>query len=132
MARRKAPKPSSIGRTAPRKPDDSRLPSPNPVTNMVIADIVLRGAGSLLRQRLEKGLLTGQLASDKAARLVEKRSVVSALALWGASRLAMRSPVGLVVVAGGLAAKVLYDRGKHVQARRRARKSAALAPDSES
>lgn len=128
MARRKAPN----KRTTTRKPDESRLPSPNPVTNMVIADIVLRGAGSLLRQRLEKGLLTSQLDGDKAHHLVESRGVVSALALWGASRLAMRSPVGLAVVAGGLAAKVLYDRGKQVQARHRTRKSAKPVSGSES
>lgn len=128
MARRKA----QNKRTATRKPDESRLPSPNPVTNMVIADIVLRGAGSLLRQRLEKGLLTSQLDGDKAHHLVESRGVVSALALWGASRLAMRSPVGLAVVAGGLAAKVLYDRGKQVQTRRRTGKSAKPVSGSES
>ena len=39
---------------------------------MIIADVVLRGAGSMLRQRLEKGLLTGQLDGDKARRMVEK------------------------------------------------------------
>jgi hypothetical protein len=44
----------------------------------------------------------------------------------------MRSPVGLAVVAGGLAAKVLYDRGKQVQARRRTRKSAKPVSGSES
>jgi hypothetical protein len=128
MARRNA----SGKRTATPEQGDSRLPSPDPVTNMVIADIVLRGAGAMLRQRLEKGLLTGQLEADKAKRLVESRGVIGSLALWGASRLAMRSPVGLAVVAGGLAAKVLYDRGKQVQVRRRARKSAAPAPDSDS
>jgi hypothetical protein len=128
MARRKAPN----KRTTTRKPDESRLPSPNPVTNMVIADIVLRGAGSLLRQRLEKGLLTSQLDGDKAHHLVESRGVVSALALWGASRLAMRSPVGLAVVAGGLAAKVLYDRGKQIEAKRRKRKSPPALPPADS
>ena len=107
MARRKAPKPSKTKRAGTATPDESRLPSPDPVTNLVIADIVLRGAGSLLRQRLERGLLTGQLESDKAKRLVESRSMVSALALWGASRLATRSPLGLAVVAGGLAAKAV-------------------------
>ena len=132
MAKAKAKRPSTTGRTAPRTPDDSRLPSPDPVTNMVIADIVLRGAGAMLRQRLEKGLLTGQLEADKAKRLVESRGVIGSLALWGASRLAMRSPVGLAVVAGGLAAKVLYDRGKQVQARRGARESAAPPADSDS
>ena len=119
MARRKP-----VGKP-PATPGESRLPSPDPVTNLVIADIVLRGAGSLLRQRLEKGLLTGQLEADKAKRLVEGRGVASTLALWGASRLATRSPVGLAVVAGGLAAKVLYDRGKRLEAKRRARKAEA-------
>ena len=118
MARRKAKaKHTSAGTTG--KPS---LPSPDPVTNLVIADIVLRGAGSLLRRKLEKGLLTGQLDGDKAHRLVEGRGMVSTMALWGASRLATRSPAGLAVVAGGLAAKVLYDRGKRLEAKRRARK----------
>lgn len=120
MARRK----SKGARAETDGTGESRLPSPDPVTNLVIADIVLRGAGSLLRQRLEKGLLTGQLESDKARRLVESRGMVSTLALWGASRLATRSPAGLAVVAGGLAAKVLYDRGKRIEAKRRAKRAA--------
>lgn len=128
MARRK----SKGARKETDGSGESRLPSPDPVTNLVIADIVLRGAGSLLRQRLEKGLLTGQLESDKARRLVESRGMVSTLALWGASRLATRSPAGLAVVAGGLAAKVLYDRGKRIEARRRAKKTAPQAePDAD-
>ena len=127
MARRK-PKGTSKG---PASPGDSRLPSPDPVTNLVIADIVLRGAGNLLRQKLEKGLLTGQLDNEKAKKLVESRGITSKVALWGASRLATRSPVGLAVVAGGLAAKVLYDRGKAIEAKRRGRK-AALPPPPES
>ncbi|MBI1402182.1 MAG: hypothetical protein GC147_03080 [Porphyrobacter sp.] len=115
MARRKLlPKRAGTG-----KAGETPMPSPDPVTNLVIADIVLRGAGMLLRKRLEKGLLTGQLASDKARRAVENRGMVSTVALWSASRLATRSPVGLAVVAGGLAAKVLYDRGKRVGPKRR-------------
>lgn len=120
------------GRARTDSGSESRLPSPDPVTNLVIADIVLRGAGSLLRHRLEKGLLTGQLEADKAKRLVESRGVASTLALWGASRLATRSPVGLAVVAGGLAAKVLYDRGKRIEAKRRARKASAKDSAAES
>lgn len=118
MARRKSPgKRSNTGVSG-----TSRLPSPDPVTNLVIADIVLRGAGSLLRRKLEKGLITGQLDGDKARRLIEGRGMVSSVALWSASKLATRSPAGLAVVAGGLAAKVLYDRGKRLEAKRRARK----------
>jgi hypothetical protein len=128
MARRK-PKGTAEG---PAKQGDARLPSPDPVTNLVIADIVLRGAGNLLRRRLEKGLLTGQLEADTAKKLFENRGIASTLALWGASRLATRSPVGLAVVAGGLAAKVLYDRGKAIEGRRRKRKAPPVLPPADS
>ncbi len=111
---------------------DSHLPSPDPATNLVIADIVLRGAGSMLRRRLEKGMLTGQLDGEKARFLVENRGMVSTLTLWGASKLATRSPAGLAIVIGGLAAKVLYDRGKRIEARRRARKPSHTPPDGKS
>ncbi len=123
MARRKSPAKAQAKTRGDTS--ESRLPSPDPVTNLVIADIVLRGAGSLLRQKLEKGLITGQLDGDKARQLVEGRGMASSLALWGASRLATRSPIGLAVVAGGLAAKVLYDRGKRIEAKRRAKKQSA-------
>jgi len=97
----------------------------DPLTNVVIADIVLRGAGILLRQRLEKGLIAGQVPRERVRRLVEERSILTTAALYGASRLATRSPLGLALVAGGLAAKVLYDRGKRIEAERRARRLSA-------
>lgn len=119
MARRKSsPDPDRLGKSG-EKP----LPSSNPITNMVIADIVMRGASVMLRQRVEKGLLTGQLAKEQATRLVEQRGAMTTLALWGASRIATRSPLGLALVAGGLAAKVFYDRGKRLEAKRRTKKA---------
>ncbi len=119
MARRKSPgKPTA----APGKGSEDGGLSSNPVTNMVIADIVMRGASAVLRKRVETGMLTGTLAADQATKLVNKRGLISTVALWGASRLATRSPLGLVVVAGGLAAKVFYDRGKLLEAKRRPRK----------
>ncbi|MFO6445971.1 hypothetical protein ACLBKU_02385 [Erythrobacter sp. NE805] len=99
------------------------LPSPEASTNLVIADIVLRAAGGLLRDRLEKGLITRHHDNDpKAHRLVDKRGVAASAMLWGASHLARRSPIGLAVVAGGLAAKVFYDRGKRLEAQRKAKR----------
>jgi len=107
--------------TAAGKPGLS-LPSPDAATNLVIADIVLRAAGGLLRDRLEKGLISRHHDNDpKARRMVDKRGLASSALLYGASRLARRSPLGLVVVAGGLAAKVFYDRGKRLEAERKAR-----------
>lgn len=123
MVKQRAPgKRSDIG-----KPEPSHLPSPDPATNLVIADIVLRGASVLLRKRLEKGLLTRQVDRDRAMRLVDNRGMISTLALWGASRLATRSPIGLAVVAGGIAAKVMYDRGKRLKSGRQRRKPSRSA-----
>lgn len=106
----------------PTGPGGVPLPSPVAGTNLVIADIVLRAAGGLLRDRLEKGLLVKSYDQTKADKLVDGRGVASSLALWGASHLARRSPLGLAVVAGGLAAKVFYDRGKRLEKKRPARK----------
>lgn len=104
------------------------LPSPKAATNLVIADIVLRAAGGMLRNRMEKGMLIKSYDAAKAERLVDGRSLATSLALWGASRLARRSPLGLAVVTGGLAAKVLYDRGKQLEQKRAAHKAARKAP----
>lgn len=124
--------PAASGDATPTGPGGLPLPSPIAGTNLAIADIVLRAAGGMLRKRMEKGLLVASYDKAKADKLVDGRSVATNVALWGASRMATRSPVGLAVVAGGLAAKVLYDRGKRLQARRRARSRAKPAADSES
>lgn len=102
------------------------LPMPSPVagTNIMIANIILRAAGGLLRDRMEKGLLINSHDKASAERLINGRSVTASMALWGASHLARRSPFGLAVVASGLAAKVFYDRGKRIEANRRVRKDA--------
>ena len=120
----------------PAKPSTTKpglpLPSPQVSTNVVIADIVLRAAGGLLRDRLEKGLIVRHPdGTDKADQLVAKRGIARSALLWGASSIARRSPLGLAVVAGGLAAKVLYDRGKALEAKRGKAKAKAQ-PDAES
>lgn len=106
-----------------KRPGDLPLPSPLAGTNLVIADILLRAAGGLLRNRMEKGLLSRSYDKTKADKMVDGRGLAASVALWGASRIATRSPLGLAVVAGGLAAKVFYDRGKKLEAQRRARKT---------
>lgn len=107
--------------TDPAKPGP-KLPSPVASTNLVIADIVLRAAGGLLRDQMERGLLTRHYDKRKADKLVDKRGIAASAVLWGASRLARRSPIGFAVVAGGLAAKVFYDRGKRLETKRTTKK----------
>ena len=137
MARGKRPgrgndtEPMATGSAAPPEPTGlGGLPLPSPVasTNLVIADILFRAAGGLLRDRMEKGLIVKSYDAAKAEKLVDGRGLAASVALWGASHLARRSPMGLAVVAGGLAAKVFYDRGKRLEKKRSPRKT----PNSES
>jgi len=97
------------------------LPSPNPTTNLLIADVVLRGFSLLARRNVEKRVAKASMVDKdeaEAERLVKGKSIVTTIGLYGASRLATRSPAGLGLVATGLAAKTLYDRGKARQRRR--------------
>ena len=96
------------------------VPSTNPATNLVIADVVLRGISLLLRKNIEKKVAKASYGDESRAHdLVKGRTIGTSLALYGASRLATRSPLGLGVVTGALIAKTLYDRGKTRQRQRR-------------
>ena len=118
-----APPAAAVTKSNPTGPAGLPLPSPVAGTNLVIADIVLRAAGGMLRNRMERGLLVKSYDKAKADKLVDGRGLATSVALWGASHLARRSPIGLAVVAGGLAAKVFYDRGKRLEAKRKAGKT---------
>lgn len=134
MAQTKTPsKPST---KSPRKPTDRAareldaqvsqskvdpprlLPSPEATTNLLIADIIVRSASRLFRQSVERRVVKASASDEREAEdLLDGATLIKSLALYGASKLATRSPVGLGVVAGGLALKTLYDRGKARQRR---------------
>lgn len=101
------------------KPDALPGPSTNPATNLIIADIVMRGVGRIVRNSLHKGVLRTRYSRDKAKNIVENRSAVQTLAIYGITKIATRSVPGALLVGGGLVAKTLYDRG---QSRRVAKK----------
>lgn len=110
--------PELTGETeAPRASSRSLpLPSDNPVTNLLIADIVLRGASSLLRRNVEKSVAKASTQTrEEAHEVLDGRTLITTLGLYGASKLATRSLPGLALVTGGLVLKTLYDRGKTVQ-----------------
>ena len=94
-------------------------PSPNPATNLLLHDVLLRAGGRVLRNTLEKGLLSNRYGSQGAKKMVENRSVVQAMASYAVARLATRSVPGAILVGGGLLAKTLFDRaGSRRQAQR--------------
>ena len=95
-------------------------PSPNPATNAIIHEIVLRSVGRLARQTVEKGLLQRRYGRDLAAKAIENRSLVHTLATYGVTKFATRSVPGALTVGGALLAKTLWDRS---QSKRSARRS---------
>ena len=85
-------------------------PSPDPKTNLLLADLALRGGALLARRGIERGLLGRRYASDKARKIIKGRSLGETMLSAAVSRLAMGSVPGAILVGGGLLAKTLYDR----------------------
>ncbi|MCB2080066.1 MAG: hypothetical protein KDE55_20520 [Novosphingobium sp.] len=92
-------------------------PSPNPKTNLVLADIALRGGSMLLRRGVERGILGIKYNPEKARKIMKGRTVGESLAGAMIARLATRSIPGAILVGGGILAKTLYDRKKGQQAK---------------
>ncbi|MEM6857955.1 MAG: hypothetical protein AAF559_08795 [Pseudomonadota bacterium] len=105
------------------------LPSPDAATNLLLADIILRSASTLFRRSVESKIVHASAKTKaEADALLSGQTMIKTLALYGASKLATRSPVGLGFVAGSLALKTFYDRGK---ARRRRLTDEAIAQEGE-
>jgi hypothetical protein len=93
--------------------------SPNPATNLLIHDILLRSGGRVLRLGLEKGLLRNRYGKSTAKEIVENRSIMQTLASYAVARVATRSVPGAIVVGGGILAKALLDRRQSRRAAKR-------------
>lgn len=101
-------------------------PSPNPATNVLIAEILVRSAGRLARRTMEKGLLKARFEQEQAIAIVEGRGLAHTLVSTTVARVATRSVPGALLVGGGLLAKTLFDRSlSRRKARRRGRKQLA-------
>lgn len=93
-------------------------PSPNPMTNLIIADVALRGGGRLLRGLVERTLLGVKYSPEKARDIVKGRSMTQTLLGTAVARVATRSVPGALIVGGGLLAKTLFDRHRDQKAAR--------------
>lgn len=100
-------------------------PSPNPMTNLIIADLALRGGGQLLRHAVERALLGVKYSPDEAKKLVKGRTLTQSLVGTAVVRLATRSVPGAILVGGSLLAKTLYDRRRGKAATLEGRKAIA-------
>jgi hypothetical protein len=97
-------------------------PSPNPMTNLIIADLALRGGGRLLRHAVERTVLGAKFEKGKAKDIVKGRTMAQTLIGTAVARIATRSVPGAILVGGGLLAKTLFDRR---QGKRQARREGA-------
>ena len=112
MARRKS---SAIAKTI----DNTKTklakvegPSPNPMTNLILTDLVLRGGGQLMRHAVETSLLKTKYDKTKAKKIIAGRSLTQTLIATAVARFATRSVPGMILVGGASLAKLLYDRSK--------------------
>lgn len=87
-------------------------PSPNPRTNLVIADVALRSGSMLARRAVERALLGSRYAPRKARAILKGRTLGETLLHTAIAKVATRSVPGMIVVGGALLAKTLYDRSK--------------------
>lgn len=115
---------------------DSARSGSNPLVDLVIADIVLRGGGKLLHHVVEHKVLktgkTGQpgdvaqgagKAGGKAGG--KGRGLARMLIGTAVARIATRSVPGAILVGGGLLAKTLYDRRKGAKAEEKGKRAVA-------
>ncbi|HKT85868.1 MAG TPA: hypothetical protein VJQ77_07280 [Novosphingobium sp.] len=105
---------AGAGKTAKAGPsaDELTRPSPNPHTNLAIADIALRGSTFLARRAVERVLLGRRYAPSKAKAILKGRSMKETVLHTVLARVAMQSVPGAIIIGGGLLAKTLYDRSK--------------------
>lgn len=105
--------------------DQNGLPdfSPNPITNLILTDIALRGVSRFARQMAEKKMLSKRYSREDARKAIDNRSISETLMAAGLARVATRSVPGAVVIGGGLLAKALYDRSRSRKARAEGQKA---------
>jgi hypothetical protein len=101
----------------PGEPAELHGPSPNPHTNLLLADVALRGSSLLMRRAMERGLLGSKYPTHQARAILKGRSWSQTLLHTAIARVAVRSVPGAILVGGGLLAKTLYDRSRSHVAR---------------
>ena len=110
-------------RGAPAADDGLPDVSPNPMTNLILTDIALRGVSRVARRVAEQKMLSKRYSKENAKKVMAGRSVGETLLAAVVARAATKSVPGAVVIGGGLLAKALYDRRKGHAAKIEGRKA---------
>ena len=116
MARRKSSKIAAAADATKAKLSAVEGPSPNPMTNLILTDLLLRGGGQIMRHAVEASLLKAKYDKTKAKKIIAGRSLTQTLVATAVARIATRSVPGMILVGGGTLAKLLYDRSRDKRA----------------
>lgn len=100
---------------------DTAVPgiSPDPASNLIMADIAMRAGSYLLRNSVEKTMLRGRYGKQESRNILENRTVKQNLAAFAAAKIATRSVPGAMVVGGGILLKTLFQMSQQRRARLR-------------
>ncbi|BBC74330.1 conserved hypothetical protein [Altererythrobacter sp. B11] len=88
-------------------------PSPNPATNILIADVAMRSAMIVFRRSVERALLRARYDPETAREIVDGKPRMRSLATAVVAREATKSKAGMLLVGGAMLAKVAFDRGRN-------------------
>ena len=91
--------------------------SPNPASNLIMANVLVRTGSILLRRAVDKRMLRDKFGKDTAKAIAENQGLGSTLTSVALSKMATRSTTGAFVVGSGMVAKALYDRRQGRKAR---------------
>lgn len=93
--------------------------SPNPMTNLILTDLLLRGTGQIMRHAIEASLLSTKYDKNHAKKIIKGRSLTQTIVSTAVARVATRSVPGAILVGGASLAKLLYDRRQGKRAAQR-------------
>lgn len=101
------------------QPADPAFPGPSPdaATNLILADVLIRAGGTILRRAVERRLLKGRFGKDAAKDIIQNRKARQTLTAAAAAQLATRSVPGAAIVGTGLGLKLLLDLSNRRRAR---------------
>lgn len=85
-------------------------PSTDPATNLLLADVALRGATVMARMAVEHALLRNRYDARTATQIIAKRGLGKRILSMGMGRIAARSLPGALLVSGGMLGKIMFDR----------------------
>tara|TARA_B100001179_G_C18577774_1_gene398353 strand:- start:200 stop:598 length:399 start_codon:yes stop_codon:yes gene_type:complete len=91
--------------------------SPNPATNLIMANAIVRTGSILLRKAVDKRMLRNRYGKETADAAAENQGLGSTLTALALSKMASRSTSGAIMVGSGMLAKTLYDRRQAKKAR---------------